>query len=262
MSTITIDLNELRTLLIRVVPFALQDKYGLPFIQSVHLEGKGEYLIATATDRYIVGMTRTKVENADGFQALVKIQDIKHILATFKSRKGIITTVTLTTSGGAADSSRDSNLTVTLADGMFADADDLTARYGLLDGDFPKVAGLFSAWAAPTEFASVGYNPAYLAKFAHVVERGGPIKVAGGGVSKPTIVQAGDYFIGAIMPVRLNDDAATELSDWTTLLETPKPKAVRAPRKAAAKAPAAKTAAKKTAAAAPKKRATKKAAAA
>jgi len=236
MSSITIDLNELRTLLTRVIPFASQDKYGLPILESIFLQGKGEHLLATATDRYILGISRTKVAAADGFEALVKLKDVRHILATFKSRKGIITTVTLTTSGSNADGS----LTVNLADGMFADADDLTAKYGLIDGEFPKITKLFTGWQPPTEVAGTGYNPAYLAKFAHVTDnRNEPIKVSGGGGSKPTIVQAGDYFLGGIMPVRLTDDAVTGISDWTALLESPKPAAKRAPRKRAAKKTAA-----------------------
>lgn len=252
MSSITIDLTELRTLLNRVVPFAMQDKYGgLPVLQSIHLEGKGGYLLATATDRYILGISRTKVEGADGFQALVKLKDVRHILATFKSRKGIITSVTLTTSGSTADGN---NLTVTLADGMFADADDLTARYGLIDGEFPKIAKLFTEWQPPTEVAGTGYNPAYLARFAHVADnRNVPVKVtpgsisgSAGGKSFATIVQAGDYFLGAIMPVRLGAETVGDVADWTAMYAEPKPAARKAPAKKTAAKPS--TRAKKTAA--------------
>lgn len=232
MSTITIDLNELRTLVARVIPFTSNDKYSLPVLESIYLQGKGDYLLATATDRYIVGISRVKLEGADGFDALVKVKDVRHILATFKSRKDIITSVTLTTSG----SGQDNNLTVTLADGMFADADDLTARYSLVDGEFPKISKLFSEWVASTEVTGTGYNPAYLAKFAHVTgSLGEPIKISGGGSSKPTIVQAGDYFLGGIMPVRLTDMGFAELSDWVTTMEA-KPAPKRRARTSKAKA--------------------------
>lgn len=217
MSTITIDLNELRTLVARVIPFTSNDKYSQPVLESIYLQGKGDYLLATATDRYIVGISRVKLEGADGFDALVKVKDIRHILATFKSRKDIITTVTLTTSGGKQDGA----LAVTLADGMFADADDLTARYSLVDGEFPKISKLFSEWVAPTDVTGIGYNPAYLAKFAHIA-RNLPIKVSPGTDSKPTIIQAGDYFLGAIMPVRIGDMKFSEVSDWTAMFEPPK----------------------------------------
>lgn len=241
MSTITVDLNELRALLSRVIPFAQQSNFGLPVIESVHLTGKGGYLIATATDRYIVGMGRQKVEGADGFDALVKIKDVRHILTTFKSRKGIVAKVTLATGGTAA--AGDASLTVALADGLFADADDLTARYSLIDGKFPGVASIFREWKAPTEVEGTGYNPSYLAKFAHVTDsRAEPIKVTGGG-DRPTIVQAGDYFLGAIMPVRLTDLAIADLGDWITTLGEPAAEKAAPVKKTATKRPARKRAA-------------------
>jgi len=233
MSTITIDLNELRTLLSRVIPFANQAKYGLPVLETIQLTGKGDYLVATATDRYIVGIARTKVENAADFEALVKIQDVKHILSTFKSRKDINTKITLTTSGEAGNAS----LTVALADGLFADADDLTARYGLSDGQYPDVSKVFSEWTAPTEFSGTGYNPSYLAKFAHVTSRNEPIKVSGGGL-RPTIIQAGDYFLGAIMPVRLDGAAFPELGEWVKAISKPATAKATPAKKPAAKKPA------------------------
>lgn len=241
-ASITIDLNELRTLLNRVIPFAESGKYGLPVLESIHLQTRGDYLIASATDRYVLGIARTKIEGAAGFDALVKLRDVKHILATFKSRKDVITKVTLTRDGSTADGA---TLTVTLADGLFADADDLTAKYGLFDGEFPKLHELFTKWEAPTEPTATGYNPAYLARFAHVAEnRHEPVKVTpgaiattAGGKSFATIVQAGDYFLGAIMPVRLSEDFASDLTGWTAMYAEPKPVARRAPAKKAAAKP-------------------------
>lgn len=252
MSTITIDLNDLRALLNRVIPFAESGKYGLPVLESIHLQARGDYLIASATDRYVLGIARTKVEAPAEFDALVKLRDIKHILTTFKSRKGIITKVTLTREGSAPDGA---TLTVTLADGLFADADDLTAKYGLVDGEFPKLHELFTKWEAPTEPGATGYNPAYLARFAHVADnRNEPVKVTpgamattGGSKSFATIVQAGDYFLGAIMPVHLADDFASDVTSWTAMYAEPKPTTRR-------------SAAKKTTAAKPRTRAKKTAA--
>lgn len=222
MATITIDLAELRTLLTRIVPFAADPgMYGgaLPVIESVYLQGRGDFLIASATDRYVLGVTRTRIEGAAGFEALLKVRDVKHILATFKARKGIVTKVMLTRDGGTADGT----LAVTLADGLFAEADDLTAKYGLVDGQFPKTHELFTKWEPPTEPAGIGYNAKYLAKFAHVTSgRGEPIKITGGG-DRTTIVQAGDYFLGAIMPVRLTDTLISDVSDWNSMYAEPKP---------------------------------------
>lgn len=248
MTSVTVDLNELRTLLTRVIPFAADSKlYGgaLPVIETVYLQGRGNHLTATATDRYIVGMSRMTAEGVDGFDALVKLKDVRHILSTFKARKDVITTVTLATSGGTADGK---SLTVTLADGLFADADDLTARYGQVDGEFPKITSLFIGWKPADNSTGSGYNPAYLAKFAHVAGvRGEPVKVTQGALSEtpggksfPTVVQAGDYFLGAIMPVRLGGDGGiVGLDEWVNILQPPVPAPKAKPRsRAKAKAAA------------------------
>mgnify|MGYP001586934700 CR=1 FL=1 len=65
MTSVTVDLNELRTLLNRVTPFA-GDAGSMPVIASVYLQGRGNHLIATATDRYVVGMSRLFVDGVDG----------------------------------------------------------------------------------------------------------------------------------------------------------------------------------------------------
>jgi hypothetical protein len=240
MSAITIDLNELRTLLARVIPFAADHKLysgALPVIESVQLQVRGDQLIASATDRYVLGMARTSIEGDKDFEALLKILDVKHILTIFKSRKGIATKVTLTRTGGLSDGT----LAVALADGLFAGADDLTAKYGLIDGTFPKVHEIFTKWEAPTEATATGYNPAYLARFAHVTTHNLPIKLSGGG-DRATIVQAGDYFLGAIMPVRITDMKFSEMNDWTAMFAPPKPKAAPAKKAATTKVAAKKAA--------------------
>lgn len=237
MTSVTVDLNELRTLLTRVMPFAEASNHGLPVLQSVYLQGRGNHLTATATDRYVVGMARLFVDGADGFNALVKLKDAKHILSTFKTRRGIITKVELAATGTAGV---DSALTISLADGLFAEADELTARYSLIDGRFPAVEKIVTAWEPPTETTGTGYNPTYLSRFANVTEgRSEPVKVLNGGTGKPTIVQAGDYFIGAIMPVRLSSDLMLGLDEWNKILNPPaaeKPNPVTKPRARRAKA--------------------------
>jgi DNA polymerase III sliding clamp (beta) subunit (PCNA family) len=205
-TTITVDLNQLRTLLMTVLPFTGGD-IGLPVLASVKLEVRGDRLLAIATDRYTLGVSKINVEDADGFEALVKAKDVRHILNTFKNRKAIQSKVALTVSEGS--------ITVSLVDGLFADAEDLTARYGLMDGTFPKVLEIFRQWK-PADSGVIGCNPAYLARFQHVTSmRGEPVRMSVGSGTSPVIVQAGDYFLGAIMPVRF--DKATgpvELSAW------------------------------------------------
>jgi len=205
-SAITVDLARLRTLLTTVLPFAGGD-LSLPVIATVKLEGRGGRLLAIATDRYTLGVSKIEVEDCDGFEALVKAKDVRHILATFKNRKAIESKVALTVSDGS--------ITVSLVDGLFADADDLTARYSLMDGTYPKVLHIFRDWK-PAESAVAGCNPLFLARFQHVTSmRGEPVKVSIGAGRNPVIVQAGDYFIGAIMPVTYDKAVAPfDLSAW------------------------------------------------
>lgn len=208
-TTITVDLNQLRTLLATVAPFAGDDG-ALPVIATVYLEGHAGFLTATATDRYAMGVSRAPVEGVAGFTALLKAKDARHILSTFKNRKMIQSKVTLTVADGS--------LTVSLADGLFADADDLTARYGLVDGTYPKVLEIFRKWKPAADTASKGCNPYYLAKFQHVTTgRGEPIRVSFGTGTSPILVQAGDYFLGAVMPVAFSADSAynpMDLAGW------------------------------------------------
>ena len=205
-TAITVDLAQLRTLLTTVLPFAGGD-IGLPVIATVKLEGRDGQLMAIATDRYTLGVSKISLDEADGFEALVRAKDVRHILATFKNRKAIQSKVALTVTDGS--------ITVSLVDGLFADADDLTARYGLMDGVYPKVLHIFRDWK-PAGTAVAGCNPIYMARFQHVTSmRGEPVKVSIGAGRCPVIIQAGDYFIGAIMPVQF--DKATgpvDLSAW------------------------------------------------
>jgi len=205
-AAITVDLAQLRTLLMTVLPFAGGD-IGLPVIATVKLEGRGGQLMAIATDRYTLGVSKLDVEDCDGFEALVKAKDVRHILATFKNRKAIQSKVALTVA--------DESITVSLVDGLFADAEDLTARYSLMDGTFPKVLHIFRDWK-PADTAVAACNPVYMARFQHVTSvRGEPVQMRIGAGRSPVIVQAGDYFIGAIMPVTFDKASVpVDVSAW------------------------------------------------
>lgn len=254
MTRITVDLGALRTLLTSSAPFA-GDDHSLPVLNTILLEGKGKWLVATATDRYSLGMARAEVEGADGFRALVKLADARHILKLFSPAKGQArVTVSLTVEDRTDTAS--AKLKVDRDDGLFADCDSLTATYSLVDGEFPKTASLFHNWKPSTDRSTSGFNPEYLARFQHVTStRGEPIRVTFGNDRGLTVVQAGDYFLGAIMPVRLSDDSPVkDLAAWTDVIgEAPKsgeitPADLPAKKAVAKKAPARKRAVAKVAA--------------
>jgi hypothetical protein len=251
MTRINVDLSALRTILSAALPFAGTED-SLPVINTVLLEGKGKWLVATSTDRYIMGMTRTAVEGADGFQALVKVADAKHILKTFTAAKGQGRGPVVSLALTARTTTTLAKLTISREDGLFADCDNLTATYALVDGTFPGIAGLFHKWNLSATRTSSGFNPLLLAKFQHVTEtRGEPVRVSYGDDRGLTVVQAGDYFLGAIMPVRLADESPTkDLEGWADVLGEPEKPVVEKPAAPAAKkAPAKKAAPRKKAAA-------------
>ena len=251
MTRITVDLGALRTILAAAVPFAGSEN-AMPGINAALLEGKGKWLVATATDRYALGKSRVAAEGVDGFRALVKLADAKHILKTFTAAKGQESPVVVSLTVQDRTTTDTAKLTVDREDGLFADCDSLTATYSLVDGEFPKTDSLFHKWKPATERAGGGFNPQQLAKFQHVVSaHGEPIRLTIGDGSGTTIVQAGDHFLGLIMPVRLSETSpVADLAGWVDVLgEAPKEEAapVAEPVEPVAKkaAPAKKAAAKK-----------------
>jgi hypothetical protein len=249
MTRITVDLSALRTILAAAVPFAGGD-HSLPVINAVLLEGKGKWLVATTTDRYSLAKSRTLVEGVDGFRALVKLADAKHILKTFTAAKGTGVAASVSLAVEDRTDTNPAKLTIDREEGLFADCDSLTATYLLVDGEFPKTDGLFQKWKPTTDAPGGGFNPELLARFQHVTSsRGEPIRLMIGNDRGVAVVQAGDYFLGAIMPVRLSEPLS-DLASWTDVIgQAPEPEAapVAEPAKPVVKkaAPAKKAAAKK-----------------
>lgn len=260
MTRITVDLNALRTILAAAVPFAGDDN-SFPVLNTVLLEGKGKWLVATATDRYALGKSRTAVEGVDGFRALVKLADAKHILKTFTAARGTGLATSVSLAVEDRTETTPAKLTIDREEGLFADAESLTATYLLVDGEFPKVEGLFHKWQPATERAGGGFNPGYLARFKHVTNQPGePIRLTIGNDRGLTVVQAGNYFLGAIMPVRLTEvSPLADLAGWVDVIGVAKPEAEAVAEPATKKAVAKRTAPVKKAAA--KKRVPVKAAA-
>ncbi len=58
-----------------------------------------------------------------------------------------------------------------------------------------------------------------LADFKGVTRDNKPIKVSTFGANRPVAVTCGDHFVGLLMPVRVDDDPGTPLTEWAELLE-------------------------------------------
>lgn len=193
---ITVDLDVLRNLVSSTAPFAQLTGHGLPVFEAIELRGCGQYLVATASDRYVIAMKRAEVAGVDGFYALVPTSELKHLLATFKTtRQHGPASVTLTVA--------DEQLRVSRSDGIFAGCFDLTVTYRVLDSKFPDLFALLEKWEPGTESATA-YNAGLLAKFQAAVERYTPVHMMPGKKGSPTLVMAGDLF-GAVMPFRARD---------------------------------------------------------
>src|SRR5574337_212498 len=90
--SVTMRTTELRRLLRSVSVFADQSKSALPVLNAVLLRGHGDYITATATDRYRLACQRVRPESlaqevSEEIHALLPLVSVKAILQAFKSTR-------------------------------------------------------------------------------------------------------------------------------------------------------------------------------
>ena len=218
MSALTIDVraSAFAELVKPIIPLASPDGM-LPILNAVKVETRGEYMTATATDRFRVGISRIKPDGPTpaGFNALIRLSELRQMLTIFKATKNNDPILTLTLEITDDHTSR---LRVTQSGGFnFIDA---SMTFGLMTGDYPRTAPLFTSFAKNTSepAALVGMNAAYLADFRHALRnRSDTLVIHAANANKPTIVTVHDYFIGAIMPVSVNADDSNA-TKWVAFL--------------------------------------------
>ncbi len=249
-STMTAALNitarQLKALVAPVLPLAGTDDM-LPVLRAVHIEANGPWLIASATDRFRLGVHRLRCPDGDwpaGWSALVPTRTLRGILAAFRpSRKDSDPELKLTISDDALHVAS----SAALLDILGADI-----TYPLETGEFPKLRSIIreALAAEPDAAAFSGYNWRFLADFAAAgTNSSGTLSMRINSATNPASITDGEYIIGILMPRRLITGAGTptfpKLEDWSDILAPPnKPTA----KKAAAKKPAAKKAPAKKAA--------------
>lgn len=244
--TFTLAASQLHALLSPVLPFA--DKGDtLPILEAVQVRSSGEYLYATATDRYRLGVQRVKVDNLpEGLDFVLSRATVRGILALHKpSRRDGDPELTITVFTHVEERNYPSEGTkVRVADrvtvsggGSFGFLDSSTS-WPVVSGEYPKVNGILREAAeraskVPEGVVGAAFNPAYLADFrlAQPPHSTTPMVLFVGSGRLATLVRIGDDFIGAIMPVRWAADRATDELDeaWNTALGVPateEPKAV------------------------------------
>ncbi|WP_100485593.1 hypothetical protein [Mycobacteroides abscessus] len=196
---------ELHRILTEASHFAYTDS-NLPSIAVVRLEYVGatahngtpvDSLIAAATDRFTIGVSRTKLHKAERgekrspFAVSIPIDAVKRVLPIAKTlrRDGPhrFCTITVDSKAAAITFAFTTGETITVAT-----ASDLFPGWRHLLT--PRGDGALSAELR-------GYNGRYLARFAKIAGSEQmwvytPTKVA------PTVVSIGDHFVGLIMPIR------------------------------------------------------------
>lgn len=223
---VTITNRQLHELVKPVVPMASTD-YCLPILNGVRLVVQGDQLVAAATDRFRLGIKRVKPETIEGdeFAVTVQLNDLMKMLALFRpGRRSVVKQPRLTLTVD------DDTLVAEAIPGTSAEElhDLPTIKIGckLVDGEYPS--GVFTVAAtalaqtstqAEPEFAC---NAVFLGAFQAAIDwsedpRGALLMRLGADPSKPAVFQAGDDFIGVLMPRRQHQPSAP--SGWAETLE-------------------------------------------
>lgn len=228
---ITLSNRQLHALVKPVVPFACTDDY-LESLHSVSIRRHGDYLVAAATDRFRVGMTRVKVEEMPKgeFACTVRLPEIARLLALFRpGRRSLVKQPRLTLSiakgvlhAEALPPSTKGKPGWYRHDDEAHDFASLQVGCKLVEGNPPDLFKLVrERLAAATEQApsTVGVNMAFLAEFQNAVKHLDPADFERTQAvsihlpkdpGKPLLVRAGDNFVGLLMPRRLIGS-----EDWT-----------------------------------------------
>lgn len=215
---ITITARQLRDLVTPVLPLVAKHD-GMPELTGVQFRATGTTLTALATDRYRAGMCRVELAEAGGFEALIRVADIKRVLALFKPTRFDDPTLVIT---------RDHERISVESAGAFDGLSSASLSFDVQDGEFPKaITGLLRGALEQSEAGPrhTSMNAKFLADFQYAVRDGSAIRLyLGTTAAEPTGIAIGDHFIGVIMPKRIVGGAEKNpLDGWRELLgDTPK----------------------------------------
>ena len=207
--TVALNASQFRFLVAPVIPLAEKTSWGLPVLNAVLIEGVGQYLTATATDRYRIGVQRIKVDvDVSGFTALVSIRSLRSILSIFKTTRKFNPelTFTVTDTTFAVEAVGAISVDIGFVSGSMA--------WPLVDGEYPKVRNIIADAHARASEGDDLLNPAFLADFQSAQHHGEPMLMRGS-PGHAYFVQIGADFVGAIMPVRASDAPMFDV-EWVT----------------------------------------------
>lgn len=190
----------------------------VPPVNVVHIESDGTTLLAVATDRYTIGVSRYLPVTNDGpgdapFAFNLALNDVATVLRTAKTAK------------------KDTGWRQIYMDSTLAKMDEnpvVTFKFNSGETlEVKPVKAVFPSWRqlipqSGTEHARAAseYNPHQLVKFAKVGDRFATVHLSTfaseHSTNSPTAVRIGDTFFGLIMPSNRNGEtvAAYTRPDW------------------------------------------------
>lgn len=190
---VTVASCDLRRVLRDALPFTGDD----PPLDTVCLEAVAGTFSATATDRYTLGHSRAACTGEFGQRAVITrhtARAIKRMLPCGPTPHAAGQKVTLTLDGNALrlrTGTDDSRSTASLLGPL-----SLTT--------FPDYPTILKKFTDNEPGRPLGFTPRFLARFAKVAERyEASLRIFTHDPTSPVLVEAGDTFVGVIMPVKL-----------------------------------------------------------
>lgn len=209
---IHLTLSELRRALeVTLITASTDDT--LPILTTIHVvKDTTGVVMFESTDRYRLGRVMAKATGSTSVDALIPVHAAKDMLWVIK--KAQAQWRRLGNKGIAVLDFTSEH--VTLFAGGYADQ--YTLRALLTEGEFPKIGHIYEKFieaqaeiTAGTRTAKpfAGFNPGYLGDMAKIgswSDPNLPIMVAlGDRPAGPAMFYAGDWFLGALMPVRVEE---------------------------------------------------------
>lgn len=210
---LTISIKQLRALVEPVMPAAGADR-DLPVLTSVRIESSAKWLVAFATDRFVIAVQRIAAPDDEpwpAWSANVPTATLRNILSTFKP------------SYRAADPAIE--MEVIDGDGLHVISSDslLEVReasivYPLQPGEFPKMGNLLrDALAATPAETALAFDPRRLARL--LSKASGTVTLKSSAPDKPVVFTDGDDWIGALMPRKLASGSTEPDADWAAIFD-------------------------------------------
>ncbi len=203
MNTVTLPASAVRDVLKAAVAFVGKDT-TLPMLCAVQLDTIDGYLVATATNRYVVGRSRAKLTEGEwAGPFLMTMADAKRVLAAAKDAAAVMLPCTFSVDEGART--------------LSLHTEQATLNAAELDEEFPKVAHLLRT--PPT--GSTGHSAVtsevlkpFMGLARDRYEKNMPIEFHFSPPNKIVLINFSDHFQGALMPYRMPEEREPFPRPW------------------------------------------------